>query len=88
MAIKLVAEFHPEAWQNDYAVPVDAEGITEWDPRQFLEGAHSELLPEIITDAHDEGEWVDVDDVLKEDPNAPKWVRDWRGPFTITVRLA
>jgi hypothetical protein len=28
---------------------------------------------------------LDRDAVLKADPNAPQWVRDWRGPFTIRV---
>jgi hypothetical protein len=29
----------------------------------------------------------DIDDALRSDPAAPAWVRDWRGPFEIYVRL-
>jgi hypothetical protein len=83
----LVATFQAEAWINDYAVPVDAEGPTEWDPRPYLDAEWPALLPEVLADCAEGDEWADSDDVLKEDPNAPEWVRDWRGPFTITVRL-
>jgi len=27
---RIEAEFHPQAWQNDYAIPVDPEGETRW----------------------------------------------------------
>jgi hypothetical protein len=29
---------------------------------------------------------VDNDDVFQGDPEAPEWVREWHGPFTIRIR--
>lgn len=79
------ARFEPEAWINDQAIPVDAEGPQRWDCTEYAEQnrdyldrleAHSESLRDGA---------VDNDDVFKDDPAAPAWVREWRGPFTIRI---
>lgn len=82
----LRARFEPQAWIDDHAIPVDADGPTEWVP-SFLP---SELATRIATgrvDADDLADGiVDRRDELQRDPSAPAWVRAWRGPFTIIVR--
>lgn len=71
------AEFCPEAWQGDNAVTVDPQGPTTWDCSAFVEAnrAYFDQLPD----------GLDVDDLLKDDPAAPEWVRKWSGPFSIHV---
>lgn len=86
---RYVATFEPQAWQNDYANPVDPEGETSWDctkfvtrpPKWLREGVTEFYFIELKT----EGAMLDTDDIFKCDPAAPKWVREWKGPFTITV---
>jgi len=73
---KAKVTFHPQAWQNDYAVPADPEGETEF------------IVP--LSDATDEdGNLLENDthesDVLKDHGNAPRWIREWNGPFYIEV---
>lgn len=67
--------FQPEAWINDYAVEVDDEGPDTWKV--------STEMAERILDAINDGS--DLDFVRDEDPNAPEWIRQWAGPFTITI---
>lgn len=82
--MRLVATFTPQAWINDYAHTVDAEGPTEWDPTAYL----AEHAPHVIAEleAGEFSTWNDREDLLKGDPNAPEWVREWSGPFEIDVR--
>ena len=64
--------FQPEAWINDYAVPVDDEGPDTW--------TVSDETAEMIRDEPDSDlDWV------RGDENAPLWIYDWHGPFTITI---
>jgi hypothetical protein len=72
------ARFYPQAWQNKYAIAVDPEGETEFDVTEEVEAilANDGEIPEADTDQSDE---------LKDAANAPKWVRDWSGPFYIEV---
>lgn len=59
--------FHPQAWVNDYAVPVDPEGPTEF------EVSDSDLIglkPDTFKS-----------DNLQFHHNAPDWIREWSGPF-------
>lgn len=63
--------FRPEAWVNDYATEVDPEGPQTWDVTPAT-------AAQINTSTSDL-------DFVKDDPNAPQWVRAWPGPFTITV---
>lgn len=65
--------FFPEAWQNDYAVPVDPEGETVW----FV----SERTADRIRDLPERGDL----DFVQFDAFAPQWVREWAGPFTIRL---
>lgn len=65
--------FHPQAWQNDYAIPADASGPVEcWVPRSAIEGP----LPEDRTYDSDE---------LREVAGTPGWWREWTGPFEVTI---
>jgi len=73
-----VATFHPEAWIGGYATDVDPEGETTW-------RVSADYAQHIDPDAdNDNGEL----DFLQVDPCAPEWVRDWSGPFEISVALA
>lgn len=78
------AHFEPQVWLNDYAMTVDAQGEQTWDCTVFIE-ADAELKAEVDEAIADEGHFLDRDDVLMGDEAAPQWVRDWSGPFTITV---
>lgn len=99
-----IATFAPQAWINDYAVEVDAEGPQEWDctvyatdPQPFATGGTTlDYLARLDSGAKAsgnlddslDGEWgvLDNDDVFKDDPAAPEWIRNWRGPFDIRIR--
>ena len=64
--------FHPQAWQNDYAIPVDAKGPVEcWVPRDAV-GA----VPEDFSDEADE---------LRYLAGIPAWWREWDGPFEVSI---
>jgi hypothetical protein len=65
-----LVRFHPQAWVNDHAIAVDPEGESEWD---VGEG------PAHLKSNSDES------DNLRHHPNAPAWVRAWRGPFFIGI---
>lgn len=83
------AKFIPQAWINDYAFPIDPEGEIEWDCTTFVTSppAWCERFSEAAVQRkiEENGYFLDADDVLKNDPTSPEWVRRWRGPFTITV---
>ena len=81
------AHFDPQAWINDYATTVDAQGEQTWDCTAFIE-ADPALKAEVDEAIADEGHFLDTDDVLMGDEAAPQWVKDWSGPFTITVQKA
>lgn len=76
------ATFSPQAWVNDNAVPVDPPGPTEWDATEFVTRDLSrygrERYQTWLADTLEHG---DREDVLRTDPNAPEWVREWSGPF-------
>jgi len=73
---RYIAVFHPQAWQHDYAVPVDPEGPTEWDVTSVI---GSDQDPKLEADTYES-------DALRETSNAPRWTRDWGGPFYISVK--
>lgn len=89
---RFVASFHPQTWIRGYAVEVDPQGDTDWDVteafHQLPEEYKRQLLQEIDVHSLDgsDGEALDIHDHLKDDPNAPTWVRTWAGPFDIYVR--
>ena len=64
------AIFHPQAWQNDYAIEVDPEGEIA-----FSVGEVSETIEDDTYES----------DELRSHPNAPEWVKDWTGPFYIEI---
>lgn len=73
------ATFWPQAWQNDNAVDVDPEGETSWEvSSSWLEEAHQRLGPDVVFDRQSQ-----QTDFLRDDPAAPEWVREWRGPFWV-----
>ena len=65
------AIFHPQAWVNNYAVEVDAEGPIEWE------------VGEVADDLED---YTYKSDELRYHANAPDWAREWHGPFDIEIR--
>ena len=65
--ITIRCTFRPQAWQNNYAIPVDAQGETEWE-------MEVEQLPDPYSYDSDR---------LREDANAPEWVQAWSGPFEV-----
>jgi hypothetical protein len=65
-----IAHFHPQAWQNDYAIDVDPEGDTSWD------------VGEVPADLEDDNY---ESDQLRFHKNAPQWVQDWSGPFWVEI---
>ena len=71
--MKLQCTFHPQAWQNDYAIPVDPEGPVSW----TTTWPDNKPLP-----ADDEYET----DYLAREADAPLWIQNWQGPFYIEVR--
>lgn len=74
------AEFQPEAWVRDYAMTVDALGPTTWDATEFVLAADPKWFAETLERG------TDYDDILRLDPNAPEWVREWPGPFETYLR--
>jgi hypothetical protein len=87
--IRYLARFTPEAWIRNQATEVDVAGPQEWDCT-ILALTHLDYLAAVAARRHeslDDGEGVlDNDDVFRDDPAAPEWVRSWTGPFTIRVR--
>ena len=80
-----VARFGPEAWINDNAVPVDPEGPTTWNCTRSVLDDPAYWEGEAAFQGNWASEVIDRSDVLKDDPDAPQWVRDYGGPCTITV---
>lgn len=82
-----VATFTPQAWINDYAVEIDAEGESSWEvSAEYLRGlvdyyaaSHGgdrrETLRQIVEVSTNES------DELRSDPAAPSWIADHSGPF-------
>lgn len=87
---RYIARFTPEAWLNNYAVMVDAEGEQEWDATADVLAAGEDYWARIAASTRDDFTvgLLDNDDVLKDTDAAPAWVRAWQGPFTIEVREA
>ena len=75
----LMADFTPEVWQNDYAVPVDAEGETQFDVTDFVLRHMPQLRRSKFEDVFEYG------DTLRHADTAPTWVKDYSGPFTCSI---
>lgn len=79
----------PEAWVAGKIVEVDAPGEREWDASAFVPANWEDYFEELAMDDDREdfdGSFIDDKNLLKGDPAAPAWVRDWQGPLTIRVR--
>jgi hypothetical protein len=67
--------FTPQAWIKDYAYDIDPEGETVFE------------IP--IADAMINGRLRKNNDyetdALKSHPNAPEWIREFRGPFEVEI---
>ncbi len=85
MSTRYTARFVPQAWVNDYAITVDAEGDTEWDCTAYVE-AHRDYYDRMVERSIFDDEALDINDVFFHDPAAPEWVLKWHGPFDIFVR--
>ncbi len=77
---RIIATFHPQAWVNDYAIEVDPEGETEWDVTDYILAS---FTPEEALALEDDQ--YESDNLSTDDPNAPKWIREWSGPFYVEV---
>lgn len=83
---RYIAKFDPQVWIRDYAVSVDAKGFTEWECTEFMNDRSFPIAHSEIDEAIEKNDYfLDRDDVFKGDPNAPEWIRNWDGPFTINV---
>src|SRR5579884_855982 len=76
-AMTVRARFNPQTYTSDYADPA---GDTEWvvSPDYFAE--LYEDLGDVVLDDASHGS-----DLLRWDPAAPAWVREWSGPYWIDV---
>lgn len=72
--MSITVHFQPEAWINDYAVAVDDEGPDAW-----VVTDDTASMIATMDEAHDDLDFV------RGDENAPEWVREWQGPFEITI---
>lgn len=75
---RVTARFHPQAWVNDYAISVDPEGATEWDVTHLVVAAGRDKAQMMGDDDY-------ASDALREEHDAPRWVREWSGPFRVEV---
>lgn len=74
------ARFTAQAWQGDYAVTVDACGPVEWDCTDYMRA-----LPDDAARAAAMKPDYYPSDRVRDDPAAPEWVRQWAGPYYVTV---
>lgn len=74
----ITAKFHPESWQNDWAVDADPEGETTFD-----------VTFEVLLMGREEARRLednrDESDELRNAVHAPDWIRKWDGPFRVEV---
>lgn len=78
---RVIATFNPEAWMNDYAVPVDPQGDTLFDVTFEILLMGRAAAAELDDDNYDTDE-------LRYAVRGPDWIRDWGGPFTVHVEDA
>lgn len=83
---KTIARFVPQAWIRNYAVEIDPRGNAEWDCPVAFDSLAPDYRAALIAEMDEEREALDVNDALRDDPDAPEWVRAHNGPFSIWVR--
>jgi len=86
-APRFVAHFAAQQWQRDSAVEVDPLGDEEWDITDAFTQLRPDYQEHLLHQMGFRGFALDSHDLLKEDPNAPQWIREWSGPFDITIRV-
>lgn len=82
------AHFTPQAWVNDYALDIDppTDADQTWDATTYAHVNVAYLADlHTWTDPDADSTVIDTDDVFRDDPNAPDWIREHTGPFTITL---
>lgn len=75
---RIKATFVPQAWVNDHAIEVDADGETVFDVTYIVLAMGREKAMEIDDNR-------DSSDALIYAETAPQWMRDWKGPFRVEV---
>jgi hypothetical protein len=75
---RVIARFIPQAWQNDYAIEVDAQGPDTWDVTHQIVSISKKSALAIVDDDY-------ASDNFHLSTAAPKWVRDWQGPFRVEL---
>lgn len=75
---RVIAHFQPQAWVKDYAIDVDASGETEWDITAEIIAMDPEKAQDIKDDS-------DESDAFTGSKSAPAFVRDWSGPYHVSV---
>lgn len=70
--------FWPQAWWNGHAIEVDPFGPTDWTIPLSL------LLQRFPTEVDWHAKAEDRDD-LRYEGDAPQWIRDWPGPFEVSL---
>ena len=73
---RVIAIFHPQAWLNDYAIDVDAEGDTAFDVTAEIEAMVRETALALKDDQY-------PSDDLRQAKAAPDWVKNWGGPYWV-----
>lgn len=69
----ITVTFQPQAWVNDNAIDVDAEGPTTFTaPKALLEQHQSHDLKYDL-------------EVYQDLPNLPEWIRNWDGPYFFEI---
>lgn len=81
MSTRVIARFHPQAWVNKYAVEVDPEGEVEFDVTAEILAMGQEKACSLKDDDYDS-------DHLRFAASAPQWMKDWAGPFYVSVEFA
>lgn len=86
---KYSAFFEPQVWLKDNALAVDPQGPQSWDCTRMMQsledwrgdGSEDWHLRLAMGD-----EILDSDDDFKRDEDAPEWVQQWPGPFSIWIK--
>ncbi|MBI6883052.1 hypothetical protein [Pseudomonas putida] len=79
--MKAIATFFPQAWQSNYAVDVDPEGDCSFDITPEVESMGKDNALSIKDNSNSS-------DVFIYAAHAPKWIKDWNGPFYIRVEAS
>lgn len=76
------ATFYPQIETTKGPVATEPLGRQSWDATEFVLNPPGDVTAGYFHIRNGPGEvFVDIDDVLIRDPSAPKWVRNWEGPF-------